>query len=269
MTKTRKNAPQRCPKLIIASDIDGTLVPEGDKSIDPRVYEVIEDLTAKNVRFVPASGRTISSVREVFGPVAHLCDFLSDNGTAVWQGETVIATTPMKRETGLEIASDFLKEPTCSLYLSGLEDIYIISDDQEVLEHNAHFYGDKRHIIQSLDDMTETLLKVTGCFPDGAEAYFKKYLDRYGKDVHVALAGREFLDTCSGSKGHGLAQLADYYDLSMRDTIAFGDNYNDVPMLKAAGTSYIMRTEDENLIKSATHMTDSTLETLRDIYLSL
>ena len=53
---------------LVASDIDGTLVPEGTTSIN-RFYEIIRKLKEKGILFVGASGRQYSSMRALLDPV--------------------------------------------------------------------------------------------------------------------------------------------------------------------------------------------------------
>ena len=36
-------------------------------------------------------------------------------------------------------------------------------------------------------------------------------------------------------KGNGLKQMAAHFNIPIEDTVAIGDNFNDVPMLEAAG----------------------------------
>lgn len=54
---------------LVASDIDGTLVPEGTTSINPEFYEIIRKLKEKGILFVGASGRQYSSMRALLDPV--------------------------------------------------------------------------------------------------------------------------------------------------------------------------------------------------------
>ncbi|MFX3625681.1 MAG: HAD family hydrolase [Ectobacillus sp.] len=50
----------------------------------------------------------------------------------------------------------------------------------------------------------------------------------------------------NGHKGNGLKAMARYFNVPLKDTIAIGDNFNDVPMLQAAGFSIAMgNAEDE------------------------
>ena len=54
---------------LIASDLDGTLLPEGTKDINPKLYDVIRALKAKGIIFVAASGREFDTIRTVMDPV--------------------------------------------------------------------------------------------------------------------------------------------------------------------------------------------------------
>ena len=55
---------------LIASDIDGTLLPYGQKELNPRLFPLIERLWARGVLFCPASGRQYHSLRRLFAPSA-------------------------------------------------------------------------------------------------------------------------------------------------------------------------------------------------------
>ena len=70
---------------LVASDIDGTLVPEGTTSINPEFYEIIRKLKEKGILFVGASGRQYSSMRALLDPVFDDIIFISGNGTNILQ----------------------------------------------------------------------------------------------------------------------------------------------------------------------------------------
>ena len=51
---------------LVASDIDGTLLPEGTAQINPEIFEVIRKLKEKDILFAAASGHQSTSVRSTF-----------------------------------------------------------------------------------------------------------------------------------------------------------------------------------------------------------
>ena len=50
-----------------------------------------------------------------------------------------------------------------------------------------------------------------------------------------------------GHKGNGLQEMAAYFNIPIEDTIAIGDNFNDVPMLQVAGLSVAMGNAEEDV----------------------
>ena len=58
--------------------------------------------------------------------------------------------------------------------------------------------------------------------------------------VLVALAGAAWLDFTLADKGTGLEQLCAALGVALEEVAAFGDNFNDVPMLRRAGRSWLM-----------------------------
>lgn len=51
----------------------------------------------------------------------------------------------------------------------------------------------------------------------------------------------------NGHKGNGLKQMAAHFNIPIEDTVAIGDNFNDVPMLEAAGLSVAMGNAEEDV----------------------
>lgn len=75
--------------------------------------------------------------------------------------------------------------------------------------------------------------------PAGQIAEMKKELhQRHGQDIHIYLSRPTYLELAPGSisKGTALELVIDkWFNFSLREVVAFGDNYNDIEMLKAAG----------------------------------
>lgn len=57
------------------------------------------------------------------------------------------------------------------------------------------------------------------------------------------------------SKGEALIRLASFLGISMKETIAIGDGYNDIPLLEAAGLSVAMGNAVPQLKQMADHVT--------------
>ena len=51
---------------LICSDVDGTIVPDGSKDINPEYFDVILKLRAKGIQVAIASGRPASSISSLY-----------------------------------------------------------------------------------------------------------------------------------------------------------------------------------------------------------
>ena len=63
---------------------------------------------------------------------------------------------------------------------------------------------------------------------------------RWRTQFRVAVAGQARLDFILADKGTGIRQLCAALDVPQSDVMAFGDNYNDLPMLEAVGHPILM-----------------------------
>ena len=64
----------------------------------------------------------------------------------------------------------------------------------------------------------------------------------FSSDIKVVTSGNLWVDfICpTANKGSALKNLLDHLHIDAKDCVVFGDQYNDVEMLKTAGTSYAM-----------------------------
>lgn len=79
---------------LICSDIDGTLLQYGKKTLEVEILSQIKTLSARGILFCPASGRQYTSLRKLFEPVADCCVFLCENGGVLYKNEQCIGKTP-------------------------------------------------------------------------------------------------------------------------------------------------------------------------------
>ena len=102
----------------IASDIDGTLLRNGQTSISDEVIDTIRQLTNAGVVFAPTSGRQYTTMKRLFGDVADDLMYICENGALVVYKGKILSKTVMDRETVLGIVEDILSMPDCEVLLS-------------------------------------------------------------------------------------------------------------------------------------------------------
>lgn len=70
-----------------------------------------------------------------------------------------------------------------------------------------------------------------------------------GLNITSSFSDNVELSDALGHKGTGLAAVANHFGISISDTVAMGDNFNDLGMLKTAGLSVAMGNAEEDIKK--------------------
>lgn len=91
-------------------------------------------------------------------------------------------------------------------------------------------------------EIPEPILKIAVCDYNGTDACEKHLKEMFSSDIKVVTSGNLWVDfICpTANKGSALKNLLDHLHIDAKDCVVFGDQYNDVEMLKTAGTSYAM-----------------------------
>ena len=90
---------------LVASDLDGTLLPEGQTELPCAVFDEIRRLHDCGVLFCAASGRPLDALRELFAPVADEIGYMSENAAYVCYGRELLHTIPKPRELCAELVA--------------------------------------------------------------------------------------------------------------------------------------------------------------------
>lgn len=87
-------------------------------------------------------------------------------------------------------------------------------------------------------------------------------IPQWGDKVKACMSGDEWVDfmDLSVDKGKALAFIQDYFHISKEETMAFGDNNNDIGMMRAAAESYAVENAREEVKTAAKHICPSYLE---------
>lgn len=225
---------------MICSDLDGTLLQYGRKTLEPEVFTLIEQLADRGILFCPASGRQYTSQKKLFAPVADRCAFLCENGGVLYKEDVCIGKTPMPRALAEEIARDLWErsDGQGEVMLSGQNCAYLMERGLGMLER-IRFIGNQYKIIRNPSDVPEEIVKVSVYLHEGVEKYADRFVPRW-QEANCAVAGPYWIDTTLANKGTGVQKLCEVLGVAPEEVLAFGDNYNDTAMLDLVGTPYIM-----------------------------
>lgn len=235
---------------LIASDIDGTLLRGGAADIPPEIFEQIRRLEGRGILFCPASGRQYHSLRQLFAPVADRVPFLCENGAVIYGPGgpgPVWSKTVMERALAEELSRDIMALPGVEVLISGADTSYLCPKGPDFEAHIRWFTGNNICRVPSPKEVPEDIVKVSAYCPGGLEGAREALVPKWGERFHAAVAGAAWLDFTLADKGTGLDRLCKILNISPERVMAFGDNFNDLPMLRMAGRPYIMDTAHPRL----------------------
>lgn len=251
---------------LIASDLDGTLLPEGQATLDSEIYDVILDLKKKGIPFICASGRQLSSLRNLFGPVADEISYITENGSlCIYEGQTFV-TGGMDKDLALDIINAIEKTHGNKIIVSCANTCYVKEGNEEFLRFIRDDMNYAVTTIPFLQDIPDPILKIAFIDDNDDVAAAKHFGELFSTKVKVMTVGNSFVDfvpyTCN--KALALQFLLEKYSVTPEEVMAFGDRQNDVEMLSLCGTSYAMDHSPAEVKKFATGCTDSVVKTLRE-----
>ena len=253
---------------LIASDIDGTLLPYGGEAIDPAIYREIRRLREKGILFCPASGRQYNSLRGLFAPVADELVYLCENGAIVYGAGNpgpVLGKTVMDRSLAEALSEDIMSMENCEVMISGASTCYICPRYSNRIEKFMTYAGYRYTAVSSPSQVPEEIIKVSLFCPEGAAEKEPEIAPRWRKHFNAAIAGAMWLDFTLADKGTGITQLCKVLDIPLADTMAFGDNYNDLAMLGIVGHPYLMASAAPELLPRVSNHCSSVLEVLETL----
>ncbi|MGX1271697.1 HAD family hydrolase [Streptomyces phaeoluteigriseus] len=250
----------RCAYSLVATDLDGTLL-RGDDTLSDRSLDALARVAAAGARHLVVTGRPAPRVRPlldslrggglaVCGQGAQLYDVGSDRllwsvtldrelaETALGKIEAevgeVYAAVDQDGVDGLTLIEPgyLMPHPTLPALRVGARDDLWCEPISKVL---------LRHPTLSDDELAATARAVVGSLAT----------------VTMSGPGTVELQPCGVTKATGLALAAEHLGLRPRDTIAFGDMPNDIPMFDWAGRGVAMANAHPELKAVADEVTTS------------
>ena len=245
---------------LIASDIDETII-RRDQIVPDRNKNAIKQAIEKGVIVMLATGRgpyEIFDIPEQAGVIADDRYVICCNGAVIMNVKTkeIIDVLDMDFSYARNVFNHAY-ENGLTFYIYTLNHKYglNLTDDTIVAEKHINIIDTDN--IDFLED--ETILKVIIKSED------MNYLQSLEVDI-ARITNYELEITYSSNmymeinargvnKAVALKKVCDYYNISMDDVLAIGDNYNDVAMLEAAGTSVAVRNARLQVKESADYVT--------------
>lgn len=242
--------------------MDGTLLNDNGK-INEKIFDLIHGFSKKDIKFAAASGRLYSQLSKNFEKVNGDMIFIAHNGALVKynnMGKTLYSNCIDKEQ----IAHVVNLNPQLGeeLVLSGENDVYIVNPSEHMLNEFA-FHQVSVVILKSFSEIKNPIYKMSYYMDEGVNPFILEYLKNNLDDIlGFVVSGDKWIDIMNKgvSKGNAIKILQEKFKINQKNTMVFGDCYNDLTMFKTAQFSYAMENAPEDVKTHANFIAQSNNE---------
>ena len=244
---------------LLVSDFDGTLL-RSDETISEETILAINEYKALGGHFALCTGRTISSAMKVakkLGLSGLLSSFQGSIVADIESGEFLVDGC-LPTDGAIEMCR-FLEDLGVHIHVYDTYDYYSNMDD-EWLAYYQRVSGVNGIVVKDMPlskFLKTNTLKVRKVLvllaPEDKERIYNLLNARFGEEYYVTYSAACLVEVSNRfySKATALEKIAQYYGVSVEETIAAGDSLNDLPMIARAGLGVAVKNADEALKKEA------------------
>lgn len=244
----------------VVSDYDGTIAKSGMREPSEELFALLEKLLQKGIRFVSASGRQYQNLRDRFAPVADRIDYICENGSLIVYQNQIIYKDVIERAQALRLIHDMKKYQDGEIMVSGISTSYIVPRTQYFVDRLVKRVRNHVTILKDFEEIEEDMIKISIFWREGIpEEAAEWFHDKYDDFLQVADGGNGWLDFTgkTSGKGNALKILAAHMGIPLENMLSFGDNENDMEMLKETGHSFCMSSAKKHVKLCANYICDS------------
>ena len=275
---------------LVAVDMDGTLL-DDEKNFPPGLDELLDHLEQRGVVFVPASGRQVWTLIDMF-PERPGLTFIGENGAIVMRDGREISSAPLDLSTVRESVSLIrqyaLPRPGATaaredagegslrenfdggLVVCGKNCAYVERTDEAFLAAVAPYYTRTQcvdDLVKVIDDIEqgridEVIIKLAVYSAGDVTALADQTLGRFARSHQFAISAANWADLQDRGvdKGRALRALQEYLGVTPGQTAVFGDAGNDLSMIAQAEFSFAMENASADVRAAARFLAPSNNE---------
>ncbi len=233
---------------LIATDIDGTILPFGQREIPDRILAALAEAVRQNIEVVPVSGRLLTGLPPELMEIPGIRYTITSNGAAVTNlltGETEYERMiPAKEAAGILRFFETLDVYSC-VYIRGIP--YNRSRLHPGLSihysHRLDFFrrNPKENLADFVEEFGQPVEKVFVTFFEDSvrERILQKIPSFSGVRATASSAWNLEINHEEADKGSALAWLCGKLGIEAGEVAAMGDNENDLTMLSFAGRAIV------------------------------
>ena len=278
---------------LVAVDMDGTLL-DDEKNFPPGLDELLDRLEERGVVFVPASGRQVWTLIDMF-PERVGMTFIGENGAVVMRDGEEISSSPLDLGTvrrcvelvrhHVRQGAFFAAHPDVQdgksqdqeaaqwdggLVVCGKKSAYIERSDEPFLHAMLPYFARNQvveDLLEVLDEieggeLDDAIVKLTLCSAGDVKPLAERTLGTFKQSHQFAISGDNWADLQMRGvdKGQAVSELQKYLGVSPAQTAVFGDAGNDLGMMSHAEFSFAMANASADILAAARFVAPSNNE---------
>ncbi len=255
----------------IFTDVDGTLV-DTRSSIMPLTAAAIRSCIKEGIHVVLISGRGASGIYTVLDEYRLRCPLIACSGSLIMDEDRKILYNRSITAAKAKEVADFVKRRGFDMAVGIYSvDDWMVEDPEDWRIRREADYIKTRPRQQTFDQIPDDrpvnkLLCI--CEPEDILAYEKELAEAF-PDLTVVKSASTLIEIMAHGvdKAEALERMCRHLGVSLEETIAFGDSYNDLGMLQMAGTAVVMGNAPEDIRSRFDYVTEDNEH--EGIYLAL
>ncbi|ASK62485.1 hydrolase Cof [Virgibacillus phasianinus] len=260
---------------LIAIDMDGTLL-SADCTISEANREAILEAQKHGDIVAISTGRSLHDAKHILHDAGLQCPIMTGNGGLSFESGEIIQHHVLPAEVLAEMM-DLLEERGLYYEIYTNAGVLIQSDGSERLNkeikqavdldlkntENVIDIQSKQYGLIDVPDYREIDFTDKGVYKLFVLSFDQEKLKKLREtlidreDISITSSGAEKFEIgyAEASKGNALLFMANHFGIPQKDTVAMGDNLNDLSMFETAGMSIAMGNAETVVKEQATYVT--------------
>lgn len=244
----------------IFSDIDGTML-NREHQISPRTLTAIRSVISRGIPFILVSARSPLAITSFIDTIGNKLPFIAYNGALILDGEMrEIYSMPLDDADLRQLEAELESLPHFSLNYYQGEHWYSPAPD--------NFWTMREGDITKLRASNKPTIQLTSVHKilvmgeASRILTLEKHLRLAYPHLGIHRSKDEYLEIVNraATKAPAIQFMENYLGITAEEIIAFGDNYNDLDMLRYAGYGVAMGNAPEDIKAQVRHVTATNAE---------
>ena len=216
---------------MVVTDLDDTFLRD-DKTISSFTLSTFNRLRQKGIKIAYATGRSRKSALRLV-PEGFFDAEIAQNGAVAYIGDELIHHRYIKAVDSVRIMK-LATEQNIKIVAETDNKVYTNTDISDTFSWIPHF----EIVDSSFDD--DSVEKIVYLFRDKSE--IKPLTDKLPRTVYYEIGRDNFVQIMNNdaSKLSGIEALCRYYGFTTGEVVTFGDDTNDISMIKGVGYGVVL-----------------------------